>query len=425
MSAVRIFRRFKELLDVNWSSITDGALLKRNGANITLAVAGTDYLAPADNGSGLTGITQSQVAGLTTASSPTFAGLTVSGGSFARFASGCALGTSTQTLGSFNSNALNLSASQSVLWSSHATFDAYWQGAVTGIGPNGSGSIQVNNGTAGKLGNLTAGTLTLSALATPAAPTVAVVGTAGSTTYTYKIVAKQADGTTTDAGPATSTATGNATLSGTNYNTVSWAAVTGATSYDVYRTAGGTNQGRIATGTTALTVNDQAPTVSVSGATTPTTNSTGSLNLGSAGFVSFGGTLYALTGTATYTALNSPNTFGQIQFLVTGAQKAKIDYTGVFFLGSGSDTGLARNASGVVEINNGTAGTFAALKASVLIPKSYTVATLPSASTSGAGSIAYVTDSSATLAAGLGTTVAGGGSNKTKVTSDGTNWIIG
>lgn len=56
---------------------------------------------------------------------------------------------------------------------------------------------------------------------------------------------------------------------------------------------------------------------------------------------------------------------------------------------------------------------------------SYTVATLPSASTCGAGATAFVTDSNATLTAGIGATVAGGGSNKVPVYSDGTSWIIG
>jgi hypothetical protein len=51
----------------------------------------------------------------------------------------------------------------------------------------------------------------------------------------------------------------------------------------------------------------------------------------------------------------------------------------------------------------------------------YTVATLPSASTWGAGAMAFVTDATATTAY---TTVAGGGSNKVLVISDGTNWII-
>lgn len=52
---------------------------------------------------------------------------------------------------------------------------------------------------------------------------------------------------------------------------------------------------------------------------------------------------------------------------------------------------------------------------------SYTVATLPSASTVGQGAMAWVTDSSVTTFRG---TVAGGGANKVAVISDGTNWLV-
>jgi hypothetical protein len=52
---------------------------------------------------------------------------------------------------------------------------------------------------------------------------------------------------------------------------------------------------------------------------------------------------------------------------------------------------------------------------------SYTVSGLPSASTCGAGSCAFVTDATLTTSY---TTVIGGGSNKVLVISDGTNWII-
>src|SRR5688572_5533677 len=51
-----------------------------------------------------------------------------------------------------------------------------------------------------------------------------------------------------------------------------------------------------------------------------------------------------------------------------------------------------------------------------------TVATLPSASDLGAGATAFVTDANATT---FHNTVAGGGSNKVPVVSDGTNWLIG
>jgi len=52
----------------------------------------------------------------------------------------------------------------------------------------------------------------------------------------------------------------------------------------------------------------------------------------------------------------------------------------------------------------------------------YTVATLPSAATSGTGARAFVSDA---LAPVFGSTVATGGAVKTPVYSDGTNWKVG
>jgi hypothetical protein len=53
---------------------------------------------------------------------------------------------------------------------------------------------------------------------------------------------------------------------------------------------------------------------------------------------------------------------------------------------------------------------------------STTVSGLPSASGAGIGARAFVTDATATT---FLSTVAGGGSNKVPVVSDGTNWLIG
>ena len=52
----------------------------------------------------------------------------------------------------------------------------------------------------------------------------------------------------------------------------------------------------------------------------------------------------------------------------------------------------------------------------------YTVATLPSAATSGIGARAFVSDA---LLPTFGSTVAAGGAVKTPVYSDGTNWKVG
>jgi len=80
--------------------------------------------------------------------------------------------------------------------------------------------------------------LLATALSTPGAPTVTPTGTTGSTHYGYRIAARSANGTTL-AGTEGTTTTGNATLSGTNYNALAWTAVPGAVSYDIYgRTTG-------------------------------------------------------------------------------------------------------------------------------------------------------------------------------------------
>jgi hypothetical protein len=89
---------------------------------------------------------------------------------------------------------------------------------------------------------------------TPAAPTitnhitpvpldvvVTNVGVAGSTTVSYKVVAVFPNGDKSPASALATTTTSNATLNGSNYNTIAWGGVLGASSYLIYRTvAGGT-----------------------------------------------------------------------------------------------------------------------------------------------------------------------------------------
>lgn len=87
------------------------------------------------------------------------------------------------------------------------------------------------------------------------------------------------------------------------------------------------------------------------------------------------------------------------------------------------DTGLGRNAAGVVEVNNGTAGTLRDLKLRSVIAtgvvrlKGYTVATLPAGTQ---GDTAFVTDA---LAPTFLATIVGGGAVVTPVFYNGTNWV--
>jgi hypothetical protein len=82
------------------------------------------------------------------------------------------------------------------------------------------------------------------ALTVPLVPIVTHGGTIGSTTYGYVVTAlKKFDDTTTgetSGSPEGSSAYGNATLSGTNWNIISWTAVEHATGYKIYRKTGGT-----------------------------------------------------------------------------------------------------------------------------------------------------------------------------------------
>lgn len=89
--------------------------------------------------------------------------------------------------------------------------------------------------------------------------------------------------------------------------------------------------------------------------------------------------------------------------------------------GGARDLAISRNAAGVLEINSGTAGTYRDLLLRRSQHNGVTVTNLPAAAAGNAGSIQYVTDSNSTT---IGNTVAGGGSNKVLVWSDGAAWKI-
>jgi hypothetical protein len=101
--------------------------------------------------------------------------------------------------------------------------------------------------------------------------TVSTVGTPGAATVSYQITSLNVNGETMGSQTVTVT-TANATLNGTNYNALAWSAVTGATGYSVYRTAGGPSQGKIATNQAGVTYNDQGAAASGS---VPTSNASG------------------------------------------------------------------------------------------------------------------------------------------------------
>jgi hypothetical protein len=132
---------------------------------------------------------------------------------------------------------------------------------------NAAGRYAINTTTTGTTtkhpqGLASSGPLTVSALSTPAAPTITVVGTAGSTSYWYKWVAAVGLGTggnVFETAPSTATqiTTGNATLNGTNYNTITGTPVDGASSYILLKSTDGVTYAKLASGLVTPTYNDQ------------------------------------------------------------------------------------------------------------------------------------------------------------------------
>ena len=128
------------------------------------------------------------------------------------------------------------------------------------------------------------GSITVSALASPTpVGSPVVVGTPGTTTYSYACTGVDGNGNETSLGTTTTTTTGNATLSGTNYNKVTCGLV-GANTLNVYRTVGGSTQGLIGSTTTGVALSDTGLAATRSA---PATNNTGGGSF--AGAVAIGG----------------------------------------------------------------------------------------------------------------------------------------
>lgn len=120
------------------------------------------------------------------------------------------------------------------------------------------------------------------ALSTPAAPTVTPTcsGTCAST-WGYKIIAIDPNGAQSSASSAQTTALQSNTLDGSHFNVITWAAVAGAASYQIYRSTVAVSPatlgviGSVTTGAT-LTFTDSGGAGDAS--TAPTANATGYQN---------------------------------------------------------------------------------------------------------------------------------------------------
>lgn len=103
------------------------------------------------------------------------------------------------------------------------------------------------------------GGLLVDALGTAPQPAAATQGTAGVTSYSYYVVAVDAANGRTVPGVVRTITTGNAVLDVTNFNRITWAAVTGAVSYDILKTDTATKLGSVpATATRQLDDTGQA-----------------------------------------------------------------------------------------------------------------------------------------------------------------------
>ena len=92
------------------------------------------------------------------------------------------------------------------------------------------------------------GGLQVTSLSAPTVSSVTPLGTTGSTTYTYYIVARDVNGNGVASASGRTITNGNATLSGTNFNFIEVITPSiGPVTYDIYRTVGGATQGKITT----------------------------------------------------------------------------------------------------------------------------------------------------------------------------------
>ena len=114
----------------------------------------------------------------------------------------------------------------------------------------------------------------------PTAPGLAVVGTAGSTTYTYFCTSVAGSGVETSAGAVSTINNGPdpANFNSTNYVQVTCPQTLGSQTMNVYRSVGGPTQGRIKTGLTNIQPIAADQALAASGSA-PASNQTGTLSI--------------------------------------------------------------------------------------------------------------------------------------------------
>lgn len=202
------------------------------------------------------------------------------------------------------------------------------------------------------------GGFVIAPLATPGAPVVTPTNGVG-TTWTYKIVASDVNGTTA-ASAAGSTAAGAATLDGTHFNTITWSAVVGTATYKVYRTVVGTSPnttgliGTVNSGS-ALSLVDNG--LAGDSSTAPVSNTTGQINSSGTNTLQINGgdqTLQMINADGSYFAGQGNN---GTRIAGTGVVNASAKYYGWSASGANQaiDTFLTRGGIATVQLGNANA----------------------------------------------------------------------
>lgn len=221
--------------------------------------------------------------------------------------------------------------------------------------------IRIVNSTASSV--LASSSLILS-VGTPSAPTITQGGTGGASTYTYKTVGFLPDGSTTSPSATATTTTGNATLSGTNFNIATTAALTNSAYCGTWRLTGGTTIGFVGFSVPCgVAVNDTLP--SLDGSAPPVATEGDITGPGSAAKLNlFGGTFFGTAGAAAQLRVNNAggSTGSTLSFTNGSAGTAMGSFAGasaaipfLFTANAGVVAGgtTAPPTNTVVQVNNG------------------------------------------------------------------------